>query len=88
MTIEYAVKRKRIESEGETYWPGDVVPGAGGWRNLRAYVGAGILVPVEFLLKGPYIHSVYYFRSQAIREFSLRILRNCRGPSVGVLYFL
>lgn len=47
MTIEYAVKRKRIESEGETYWPGDVVPGAGGWKNLRAYVGAGILVAVE-----------------------------------------
>lgn len=44
---EYVVKRKRINSEGETFWPGDVVPGAGGWKNLRAYTGAGILVAVE-----------------------------------------
>lgn len=44
---EYVVQRKRINSGGVTYWPGDVVPEAEGWKTLRSYLGAGILAPVE-----------------------------------------
>ena len=44
---EYVVARKRVTSEGQTYWPGDVVPGAEGWKTLRALTGSGVLAPVE-----------------------------------------
>ena len=46
-TIQYMVGRKRLFNGGKWWMPGEIIPDAARWKNLAAYVDAGLIVVIE-----------------------------------------